>query len=96
MPALDQAQQLLADGKPSEAIDLLCRPGVPDDAHVCALIARAYLMRGDARGDFFSARFFAQRAMTHGADHNTVADLLEQTTPSAAGTGVTGAILRIL
>jgi formate dehydrogenase major subunit len=63
---LTEADQLLAEGRNDEAIDLLCAPGVPDTGDICARIAKAYLQLGDAKGDLFSARFFADRAARHG------------------------------
>ena len=65
---IETAKRLLDKGQCDEALKLLCDTGVPDSGIVCALLARAYLQRGDARGDLFSARFFADRAREHGFD----------------------------
>ena len=63
---IETAEKLLDGGQCDEALKLLCTAGVPDSGIVCALLAKAYLQRGDAKGDLFSARFFADRALEHG------------------------------
>jgi len=51
----DQAIELIGSEKASRA-----------DAELCALLARAFYRRGDAKGDVYSAHFFADRALALG------------------------------
>jgi formate dehydrogenase major subunit len=65
--ALAEAGELIRNGNPDSAIDVLrrhLRSGLPD---VHLLLARAYFGRGDAKGDVYSAHFFAKRALELGA-----------------------------
>ena len=64
---LNEAQELIAAGQYEEAVDLLCRLGPPEGAEICELIARAYNGRNYARGDVYTARVFAEQAISHGS-----------------------------
>jgi formate dehydrogenase major subunit len=92
------AARLIDEGRAVEAIRLLCDAGVPDTAEVCALLARAYALRGDERGDRHSARFFALRAKEHGSADPRMDALLQDSEPPAtsqeitAGTNTTGSL----
>ena len=61
-----QAKDFLENSENDKAIELLRSEGAPNDAATCALLARAYFQRGDAKGDIYSAHFFASRAMELG------------------------------
>lgn len=90
MDIVGKAKELLSGNHAGAAIGLLCQAGVPDSAEVCLLLAQAYLQRGDARGDMFSARFFAERAISHGGAPDAARGVLAATAPSrtpAEGTG---------
>ncbi len=62
-----RARLLLRLEQPNAAINLLRVPESRTDAELCALLAEAYFMRGDAKGDVYSSAFFAARAEDLGA-----------------------------
>ena len=62
-----RARLLLRLEQPNAAINLLRVPESRTDAELCALLAEAYFMRGDAKGDVYSSSFFATRAEALGA-----------------------------
>ncbi len=64
---LNEAESLINAGHCDEAVELLCRQGVPEDARVCELIALAHHQRKATRGDVFSAAVFAGRALAQGS-----------------------------
>jgi formate dehydrogenase major subunit len=66
-PLLNDAQQLIEAGQYEEAVALLCRLGPPKGARICELIAKAYRGRNRARGDVFTAKVFAEQAISHGS-----------------------------
>lgn len=65
-----QAEQLIDQGACDAAIDLLRVPASNQDAPLSALLARAYHLRGDTKGDIYASHFFAQRALELGAVSN--------------------------
>ena len=62
---LHDAQELMDAGQYEEAVALLCRLGPPEGAEICELIAKAYHGRNRARGDVYTAKVFAEQAITH-------------------------------
>ena len=66
---LYEAEALISAGQYDEAVELLCRQGVPEDTRVCELIALAHHRRDRARGDVYSAVVFASRALAQGSTH---------------------------
>lgn len=54
------------------AIDALRAQDAPNDVRRCALLARAYFQRGDAKGDVYSAYYFATRAQQLGDTSNAI------------------------
>ncbi|MBM4396404.1 MAG: FAD-dependent oxidoreductase [Deltaproteobacteria bacterium] len=71
-----EAAALLDEGRNDDAIDRLRGPAAPAHGVLCARLARAYHQRGDARGDVYSARFFASRALELGHDTPEVRAIL--------------------
>ncbi|OVE81752.1 hypothetical protein BVY04_02590 [bacterium M21] len=65
---IDKAAELFQQGKFDEVIDVLRAPDAPNYKDRCNLLALAYFSRGDAKGDVYSAHFFAERAMELGHD----------------------------
>ncbi|MBT3193097.1 MAG: FAD-dependent oxidoreductase, partial [Verrucomicrobia bacterium] len=63
-----QARSLINAGRPDDAIEMLRVPESCDDADLCALLAEAYYVRGDTKGDVYSSHFFACRALELGSD----------------------------
>lgn len=61
-----RARLLLRLDQPNAAINLLRVPESRADAEICALLAEAYFMRGDTKGDVYSSCFFAGRAIALG------------------------------
>jgi len=62
---LNEAQNLIEAQQYEEAVAVLCRLGPPEDARVCELIAKAYYGRNLARGDLYTARVFAEQALSY-------------------------------
>lgn len=54
------------------AIDALREKDAPNDVRRCSLLARAYFQRGDAKGDVYSAHYFANRAAELGDTSNAI------------------------
>ncbi len=73
---LNEAKQLIDDGLCDEAVELLCRQGVPEDTQVCELIALAHHHRDYARGDVFSAVVFASRALMQGSTNPKMQEII--------------------
>ncbi len=71
---LTQAETLLTAGQADAAIALLCQNGPPADAATCTLLARAYALRNDARGDHYAAAWFAKRALELGGNDPRLAE----------------------
>ncbi|PIW18842.1 MAG: 4Fe-4S ferredoxin [Armatimonadetes bacterium CG17_big_fil_post_rev_8_21_14_2_50_66_6] len=57
-----EAGALLDQRRNDEAIDLIRSAEAPNESALCALLARAYYQRGDAKGDMHAASFFSRRA----------------------------------
>lgn len=68
--AMRLAESYIAAFQYDLAIDALRLHGAPNDAKRCSLLAKAYFFRGDAKGDVYSAHFFASRAMDLGLEAN--------------------------
>lgn len=68
--AIRLAESYIAGFQPDLAIEALRFHGAPNDAKRCALLAKAYFQRGDARGDIYSSHFFATRANELGLETN--------------------------
>jgi NADPH-dependent glutamate synthase beta subunit-like oxidoreductase/NAD-dependent dihydropyrimidine dehydrogenase PreA subunit len=58
-----EARALLDRQRPDAVIEHLRGGASNGSAALCALLAEAYFMRGDTRGDLYSAHFFADRAI---------------------------------
>lgn len=63
---LKDAQHLLDDNKPDQAIDVLRIAESNHHPQLCALLAHCYFQRGDTRGDVYSSAYFAKRALELG------------------------------
>lgn len=63
-----EAEWLIGVCKFEDAIAALRSQEAPNHARLCALLARAYHSRGDAKGDVYSGHYFAQRALDLGSD----------------------------
>jgi formate dehydrogenase major subunit len=74
---LNQAEELINAGQCDEAVELLCRQGVPEDTRVCELIALAHHKRDHARGDVFSAVVFASRALAQGSTNPLMQEIID-------------------
>jgi glutamate synthase (NADPH/NADH) small chain len=72
----EHIESLLQNGTPDRAIELLIADGPPDSGWKQALLARAYALRGDSRGDIYSAGFFALRAHEAGFNEPWLAQLV--------------------
>ncbi|MCF7817751.1 MAG: FAD-dependent oxidoreductase [Kiritimatiellales bacterium] len=73
---LNEAEELINAGQCNEAVELLCRQGVPEDTRVFELIALAHHKRNAARGDVFSAAVFAGRAISSGSTNPLMQDII--------------------
>ncbi len=73
---LNEAEELINAGQCDEAVELLCRQGVPEDARICELIALAHHQREATRGDVFSAAVFAGRALTLGSTNPLMQEII--------------------
>ena len=73
-----RAEVLLDDNANDAAIEMLCSEGPPAEPWQLALLARAYVQRGDSRGDLYSADFFAKRAAESGFDEPWLAEIRER------------------
>jgi glutamate synthase (NADPH/NADH) small chain len=76
--ARDRIEALLNAGESDRVIEELCREAPPFEAWQFALLARAYFLRGDSRGDLYSGTFFAEQAQTAGFAEPWLADLVAQ------------------
>ena len=65
-----KASALISAGNPDAAIDLLRIPASNEQGDLATLLARAYHMRGDTKGDVYASHFFAARARALGRDSN--------------------------
>ncbi len=74
---LNEAEALINAGQYIEAVELLCRQGVPEDTRVCELIALAYHKKDEARGDVFSAVVFAGRALAQGSTDPLMQEIID-------------------
>ncbi len=74
---LEDARELIEAGQYEEAVDLLCRLGPPEGAEICELIAKAYRGRNKARGDIYTAKVFAEQAVSHGSTDPEMQPIIE-------------------
>ncbi len=74
---LAEAEELINTGRCDEAVELLCRQGVPEESRVCELIALAHHQREATRGDVFSAVVFAGRALAQGSTHPQMQKIID-------------------
>jgi len=74
---LNEAEELINAGQHDEAVELLCRQGVPEEARVCELIALAHHQREATRGDVFSAVVFAGRALAQGSTNPLMQEIID-------------------
>jgi NADPH-dependent glutamate synthase beta subunit-like oxidoreductase/NAD-dependent dihydropyrimidine dehydrogenase PreA subunit len=77
-------ESLLEASQPDEAIEALIQDGVPEQPWQHALLARAYGLRGDSRGDLYAAAFFAKRAHDAGFNEPWLTELAAQRHRAAA------------
>lgn len=63
---IKRAKLMLRLEQPNAAINLLRVPESRQHAELAALLAEAYFMRGDTKGDVYASCFFASRAMDLG------------------------------
>ena len=82
---LNEAEALINDGQFNEAVELLCRQGVPDDTRVFELIALAHHKKDLARGDVYTAAVFAARAINSGSSKSRSADVAAPSHPAGPG-----------
>jgi NADPH-dependent glutamate synthase beta subunit-like oxidoreductase len=75
---LREAELMISTGRCDEAVDLLCREGVPESTEVCERIALAYHRRNRTRGDVHSAVVFASRALAQGSTNPVLQTILER------------------
>ena len=64
---LNDAEKLIKTGQYEKAVAVLCRLGPPEGALICELIAKAYHGLNRTRGDVYTAKVFAEQAITHGS-----------------------------
>ena len=74
---LNQAEELINAGQYNEAVELLCRQGVPQETRVFELIALAHHKKDYARGDVYSAVIFAGRAITSGSTNPQMQEIID-------------------
>ncbi len=74
--SLNDAQELIEAGQYEEAVSRLCRLGSPEDADICELIAKAYHGRNRARGDVYTAKVFAEQAISHGSEDPSMQEIV--------------------
>jgi len=77
-PLLNEARELIDAGQYEEAIALLCRLGPPEETSVCELVAKAYHRRNNTRGDVYSARVFAERALAQGSTDAEMKEIIDR------------------
>ena len=73
---LDDAQALIDGGQYEEAVALLCRLGPPEGAEIFELIANAYHGRNRTRGDVYTAKVFAEQAISHGSEDPAMQEII--------------------
>jgi len=74
---LNDAQGLVDAGQYEKAVSLLCRLGPPEGARICELIAKAYQGRNLARGDVYTAKVFAEQALSYGSTDPTMQTIID-------------------
>lgn len=74
---LNQAEELINAGQCNEAVELLCRQGVPQETRVFELIALAHHKKDQARGDVYSAVIFAGRAISSGSTNPLMQQIID-------------------
>lgn len=62
-----EAEWLVGASKFEEAIAVLRSEDAPNEARLCAMLAKVYHARGDTRGDVYSSHYFATRAQELGS-----------------------------
>jgi NADPH-dependent glutamate synthase beta subunit-like oxidoreductase/ferredoxin len=73
---LNQAEELINGGRYNDAVELLCRQGVPQETRVFELIALAHHRKDQARGDVYSAAVFAGRAISSGSTNPLMQEII--------------------
>jgi NADPH-dependent glutamate synthase beta subunit-like oxidoreductase/NAD-dependent dihydropyrimidine dehydrogenase PreA subunit len=73
---LNQAEELINAGQYNDAVELLCRQGVPQQTRVFELIALAHHKKDYARGDVYSAVIFAGRAISSGSTNPLMQEII--------------------
>jgi NADPH-dependent glutamate synthase beta subunit-like oxidoreductase len=73
---LNQAEELINAGQYNDAVELLCRQGVPQETRVFELIALAHHKKDYARGDVYSAVIFAGRAISSGSTNPLMQEII--------------------
>jgi len=68
-------EALLMAQRHDDVIESILKNGPPSHAWHFVMLARAYMQRGDSRGDLYAAYFFAQRAMQAGCDDAALLDI---------------------
>ncbi len=74
---LNQAEELINGGQYNEAVELLCRQGVPQETRIFELIALAHHKKDQARGDVYSAVIFAGRAISSGSTNPLMQQIID-------------------
>ena len=74
---LNEAEELINAGQYNDAVELLCRQGVPQETPVFELIALAHHKKDQARGDVYSAVIFAGRAITSGSTNPLMQQIID-------------------
>jgi formate dehydrogenase major subunit len=74
---LKQAEELINAGEYDEAVELLCRQGVPDNTRVFEVIALAHHKKDYARGDVYTAAIFAGRALSSGSTNPLMQEIID-------------------
>jgi TPR repeat protein len=67
-----QARRHLDEQQADNAIEILRNANANESAELCALLAEAYFMRGDTKGDLYAASFLASRAIELGLTNATL------------------------
>lgn len=74
---LNQAEELINAARYNEAVELLCRQGVPEKTRVHELIALAHHKKDYARGDVYTAAVFAGRAISSGSTDPLMREIID-------------------
>jgi len=74
---LNEAEALIDAGQYNDAVELLCRQGVPQETRILELIALAHHKKDQARGDVYSAVIFAGRALSSGSTNPLMQEIID-------------------